>query len=206
MTKGYPDNEKEIDSLHKQLKGHYDNFEHKGAIKNYTEKSFYLNDHLHQIHQEPGQKISTEFESQVKHLDAATVSQKAPKTFHVYTGIMGNPKKVLHPSEKTPEGHHKVVLPAFTSTSIDPHTASTFAEKNVNTKTKGVDMHLLKIEIPKDSNHGTYVEKETYNKGEGEFLLKRGLKLHIHPKPEIQHKTGVNKSKQTHYIWHAKIV
>jgi hypothetical protein len=68
--------------------------------------------------------------------------------------------------------------------------------------------HMLKIHIPEGSKHGMYIGHHSASPQEQEFLIKRGVKIHIHPEPEVHDLTDDDKIsgfKKPMKIWHAKI-
>lgn len=120
---------------------------------------------------------------------------------HVYHGLNG-----WHPgmeSYKHPDRH--IHLPAYTSTSLDQDQAKEFSE--VGTSGKGNATHSLHIHLKKDQSPGAYVALISANQHEKEFLMKRGSKLKIEPKPTIiKHRDGkgrVGDHDAHHYVWKA---
>ena len=205
-------------NFHLDLHFHYGKYneQHISTIHEHTDESHPLNTALHHQHKTGELIYPLDDEDKPKHPTFSLERRKknmdkmmehvppAPHDFHVYTGLAGSPfahKMGLPIHDYTPEGHAKALLPAFTSTSILPDVAHDFASKSSD----GHD-HMLKIHIPEGSRHGTYVATHSQVKSEHEFLLKRGLKIHIHPEPEI-HPPVVGKHFNTPLkIWHAKIV
>lgn len=171
-----------------------------------------------------------EHQDQVKHLDSAMHKSKNAREHDMY--VMHGLKN-WHPGKeaaKHPDGH--IMLPAYTSTSIDPSighgftyhdtTAKVKDPKNPNRTdhTKIPTAHVLKIHV-KPEHKGVYLGKYSAHDHEHEFLLPRKTVLKIHKKPTIhtdtQHyeytdwgapgsptKTRINK-RRTH-VWHAEIV
>ena len=108
-----------------------------------------------------------------------------------------------HITGRNPDKSIKAHLPAFTSTSIDPTVAEDFS-----TETPGKHKHILKIHIPKGSEHGRFVGHVSRFELEHEFLLNKGRNLKIHPKPEhfVTSRKDEGMLKPVHYfVWHAHI-
>jgi hypothetical protein len=117
-------------------------------------------------------------------------NHKTPFDFHAYSGLGFNPEHIMEHGET----HGKLHLPAFTSTSLSPRIAHSFAEW------KGRDNmlehhHIVKIHIPQGS-------RGLYRRGEQEFILPNNSKLHMHPTPEDHVYNKLHPVK----VWHAKLV
>ena len=211
--------------LHDDLAKHYEfhDEDHLNSINTYktTDGSAKIANYLHEMHRKIPHDIRKlgaftprAIEQHISNLDGALTLHKAPEHFHVYTGLKSHPiahKNALeigsidsiHPQrgirtlEHHPD-HIKAVLPAFTSTSTRFNVAEDFAYPPI----QGAKQ-LLKIHIPKGSNHGAYIAHVgPLHVSEREFLLKRNTRLHIHPEPE---KTKNTWNEPVH-VWHAKIV
>lgn len=190
------------------------------AIKHYTISSYDVNNYIHE--KENGTHTDQDSEPShletIKNLDNALKGQKAPHDFYVYTGLKGdiNPgnRNGVKSLEKA-DDHLKVRMPSYTSTSMHPTVALGFAhnEKHGLKDEEGNPMtehHMLKIKIPKGSEHGMYVGHMSSFPHEHEFLMKRNKKLHVHPEPEIHHYTGLNYAGQKYtkkvHVWHGHMV
>lgn len=188
--------------LDDHLNNHYKyKDEHKEALKHYTldhdssepkdiKKAKSSNHHPsldinHHLHSNSG-KAHPNHENHVKKLDDAIKSNKAPKDFHVYSGLHQKPSAGKHV-------HH-----GYMSTSTNHDQAKRFAcDSN-----KDGHHHMLKIKIKKGSKHGAMIGNHSEFPEESEFLVKRGAKLKVHPKPEtFKTKAGVH-----YHIHHAEIV
>lgn len=88
-------------------------------------------------------------------------SHPLPEDMHVYSGTglwkpgVSKVGDVLH-------------TPAYTSTSLHPRTARTFAHE-----------HIIHFQLPKGSTHGSYIGAKTFHAREKEFLLKRDQKWRV---------------------------
>lgn len=88
-------------------------------------------------------------------------SHPLPEDMHVYSGTglwkpgVSKVGDVLH-------------TPAYTSTSLHPRTARTFAFE-----------HIIHFQLPKGSTHGSYIGAKTFHAREKEFLLKRDQKWKV---------------------------
>lgn len=200
-----------------------ENYRKHSAIEKYSISSYGLNSYLHDKEDgkiNPNNTYSNEVnEEKAKDLDHALDGQKAPHDMYVYTGLKGkfeqNNRNGIKGLNKA-DDHIKAKLPAFTSSSLHPTMALEFAEHDGpsteldNEGNYKREHHILKIKIPKGSEHGMYIGHMSNYPHEHEFLLKRNKKLHIHPEPEIHsyvkdHGEG-EKIKKTVHIWHGHIV
>lgn len=183
------------------------------AINNYSEGSTYLNRRL--LHIDELGIDPTEFSSHKQAEDAAYMSGKHPRTaaeethehttklqnlltsiaspdheFHVYTGVGKN----FHVNELR-KHNGKIRLPAFTSTSLDPHVARSFAgneDYEYDTETNDIKYkktkpfaELVRIRIPPNSRHGLYIKEHSTHDHENEFLMKHGTLLRINGEPHV---------------------
>lgn len=131
----------------------------------------------HLIHRTPNALRPAEALAEIPKLDAALKTHTIPahETFHVYSGV----SKDFNIS-KLRENNEKVHLPAYTSTSLDPKVAASFASG------LGKDhREMLRIKIPKESQHGTFIGSATSNDQEHEFLLHRGKTIKFDGPPKI---------------------
>lgn len=202
-----------VDDLHKTLSAHYPRAEGgiKGTVRNYTEHSTPLNTYLHKNHSDPKSKDEGhDYTAQVLSNHVSEI--KAPKTFHVYSGLHESPETGHDVKEES--DHYKAHLPAFTSASIDPEITTMFSSSAHDEKSKEATIyhhHVLKIEIPKGSTHGRYIDHDSVNKGEKEFLIDKGKNIHISKEHQIIKQKGFSPHGQPKqyihiHVWHAKIV
>ncbi len=116
--------------------------------------------------------------------------QKAPKDFHVYTGI--GPDLDIDSTRKTRS--NRMFYPAFTSASINPKVALGFS---TNQKVKGPEKkyrEVVRIHIPKNSTHGIYLGSTGLGNStdhEGEFLINRRTIMQYMGEPRIS-RLGIN--------------
>ena len=185
----------------------------RGYIR-FNSRSSVYNGHLHDVYMYGLNDKNIDAERRVggdiKKISDAITHTPAPHSFHVYTGLRGDPFKKrklfgVHLLGKSPEGHLKAHLPAFTSASLSPQIALNFSnwEENYGATKR----HILKIHIPKGSKHGAYVDHMSGH-GEHEFLLDKGKNIRIHPKPEhfVTSRKDEGMLKPVHYfVWHAHI-
>lgn len=150
-------------------------------IRNYTTSSRALNKSLWKAHDtdtEPRNHVS---DGTVSHdlagLDEAVNRNKLSHDLHVFTGVGFDPAKLAaqHPSKH-------IVLPAFTSTSMDKTVARNFAASQSNSKPElqqgGVMGHVIHIALKKGQS-GAYADPHSHFKGEQEFVLPRGTTLKV---------------------------
>ena len=205
-----------IQSIHDSIKDHYNNHIDQVAkqdpeilnhLREYTHGSYGINNWLHNYYNSFAPSVLGE-KHKVHSLDAITHDVKAPRSFHVYSG-MSNPMEdwrsgVIPRKEVHDDEFHHCHLPAFTSTSLDPRVAGAHMNFRYH---KGNVGHILKIHIPKGSEHGAYVSGhavENYDyfpEGEKHFILKRGTNIAIHKVPEKH----VDIEGRPIHVWHAKI-
>jgi hypothetical protein len=136
----------------------------------------------------------------VHHLDKILgEAPKAPRDFHVYTGV-GNE---FHVNKLRQAGHDQVHLPAYTSTSIDPDVAHGFAKGGIDLGPTTPKPHaeVIRIKIPKDSQHGIYLGSASTMEDEKEFILKRGTTIRFVGEPR-RVKTALWGGTEQHTIVH----
>jgi hypothetical protein len=194
-------------NVHKALSDHYHfnyNRKYESAISHYTSVGYIdVNDHLRN-----GGKL--EDHKDAKDLSDALKVHKTPHAMHLFTGIKEDPRKHMTRAHEE-QGHIPLHMPAFTSTSLRPSIAGSFAEhdevpyhhdlmpkyKRKPTLPFNREKHVVVIHAPKGI-HGGYVEHHSDSKGEMEFILHPGAKVHLETKPRSQ-KNGVN-------YWHGTLV
>lgn len=187
-------------NAHKNLVDHYHynyNRKHESAISHYTSVGYIdVNDHLRN-----GGKLEDHKDAQ--DLSDALKVHKSPHDMHLFTGIKEDPRKHMTRAHEE-QGYIPLHMPAFTSTSLNSSIASSFAEhdevpyqhdpmpkhKRKATLPFNREKHVVVIHAPKGI-HGGYVEHHSDSKGEMEFILHPGAKVHLETKPRSQ-KNGVN--------------
>jgi len=141
-------------------------------------------------------------------LDALIAKHKTPHAMTVYTGLHFDPYQHLG----------KVVhMPAYTSTSVNPHVASDFGKPFPQAESNG-NMHHIKhifrIELPKGQHH-LFTDTGSNYPGQGEVILPRGIKLQVGRTPTHIINGNFNEhftdrhwdnKKITHMIWNARIL
>lgn len=159
---------------------------HHVAIREYTgigykdiNNSLYKTDHM-LVHLDPEQHKTI-----MSNLDNAMIQKKTPTSFHVYSGVKFDPRKLS--SDRVIKAH----LPAFTSTSLRPSVAAGFSEVDRDSQT-----HLIKIHVPEGS-HGVYAAGLGGFVHEREFILPRNSRLHI-----LRHPTFVAQDQQDQFNPH----
>lgn len=99
---------------------------------------------------------------------------------HVYSGLKWDPKVEIGDSFTTP---------AFTSTSINPHTSMSYTDpkhesyttpdRDTFRKTTNSHQHVIHFHLPAGYNRGAYIANVSSYDGEQEFLLNRGQKWRV---------------------------
>lgn len=202
--------------LHHSLSKYYNKYtdEHKHGIHQYTWESHDMNHELHKNagHLDPKKHVAEH--KLMKKTEEFVHAHKTPHDMYVYTGIHKAHELTRHVpkagTDKPIEIHHH----GYTSTSLDKHIAREFTH-NSSDNDKEEHHHIIKIHVPK-GHHGAYIAHHSVidSGGEGgkgsagerekEFVLPKGIKLHVHPQPTVayQHKGG----KVIHHVtWHAKV-
>ena len=191
----------DLDEHDDALYNHYDlaSNPHNEYFDNYSESSYPINASLFHHHNEggdpkqlPDEDINDISHDDIKGLDKALKYRKTPKAMTVFSGTGFNPGMM---AAKHPE--NKLYMPSYTSTSIDPTVATSFAKPlpkgdagedpltHYTPSTKeGADHHMLRINIPK-GYAGSYIAASSYHPDEKEFLLPRQQTMKINPTPEV---------------------
>ena len=198
--------EKEVKNTHDALIKHYNKFDDadKDAIYDYTNESYLVNSHMHR--KVIGKLRKGEKEHPlVKPMKQMINRHKTPQDMVVYSGIGKSPEHVIKHQKGETTGA-VVKTSNFTSTSLSKNAATDYARAVVkskyNSKYKnslhGRPGHILKIHVPK-GHPGAYVDHHSVHRGEKEFILPHGTKMHIHPEPEYDKKTH-------NMIWQAHVL
>lgn len=204
-NKAKADAEEETKTSH-SLEKHYNyDEEHHHTIKQYTGGGGSSYDTVNgsepmnkALHKNKGKIEGTKHHNLMTRMDKVVKKNKAPHDFHVYTGLHKSHEinKIKTSHNDTIKLHHH----GFTSTSLHKGIAVSFAQSH---ETK--NHHVLKIHVPK-GHHGAYVGHHSGWNDEKEFVLPRGTKLHVHPKPTIEHSNPDYPESSKYHVWHAKIV
>lgn len=214
IAKGGPD------EVHDKLDQHYDlssnphneHFDYYSDVDN----SYPINSALFHHHNEggdpnelPDEDINDISHDDIRGLDNALNHKKTPKPMTVFSGVGFNPGMM---ADKHPK--KQLYMPSYTSTSIDPEVAASFAKPlpkgdsgenplaRYDLKSKdGADHHMLRINLPK--NHpGSYIAGSSNFPEEKEFLLPRQQTMKINPTPEV-HEFEHNGVTHRMHIWDA---
>jgi len=165
--------------------------DHFNTIFNYTKYSRTLNSHLwkKEIH---GTEIPKNVQSIQNKLDSAIdTSKKINDSFIVYSGVKN--RKSTMPEHLSNFG--EVSFPSYISCSSSPRVANEFAEHDDNG-----NKHILRIRIPNNFKHGTFIANMSEHPYEKEYLIKNNKSLLIHPNPSIIEHSGTKV-----HIWNAEI-
>lgn len=167
------------------------NYEH---VYNYTMGSKGINTELFNSHVENRNPNMEKYQQErIKGIDSVLNDSKLDHDLHVFSGVGFHPDTI----QKTDDNKRLLHLPSYTSTSISPRVASTFAKHfrsdtkekvpDVTTdfyeSTHPVESHVLKIKVPA-GHRGVYIGEKSDYPSEHEFLLPRKVTLHIHDDPE----------------------
>ena len=188
----------------KSIEKHYSKYKDNdhGTISDYTsgEGSFdsnsqYLNKPLYKAKG----AVPKEIQSWTDRTDALVARHRTPNDMTAYYGISRNPKLFSYGSNLIKNNKTTITAPfvfvnhGYTSTSLDPDIAWTFARNQlIDSSNKSViQAHMLIIKIPKGFS-GAYVghlsaQKDRYGGrwDEMELILPRGTSFTISPKPSI---------------------
>ena len=192
----------------KSIERHYSKYKDNDheAISDYTsgEGSFdsnsqYLNKPLYKAKG----AVPKEIKSWTDRTDALVARHQTPNDMTAYYGISRNPKLFSYGSNLIKNNKTTITAPfvfvnhGYTSTSLDPDIAWTFARNQlIDSSNKSViQAHMLIIKIPKGFS-GAYVghlsaQKDRYGGrwDEMELILPRGTSFTISPKPSVIKKT-----------------
>jgi hypothetical protein len=145
-------------------------------------------------------------EKLIKGLDSVLNRSKAPRNLTVYHGINAPSSEKFNPGEAAsqhPERHLR--MPAYLSTTVDPHIASAFAkpEKWEGDEKKPTTTHMLRIHLKRGQKGFKYVGDRSSLPGEREGILKRDSVLKIAEHPTVVHhpETGGHI-----HVWDAHLV
>jgi hypothetical protein len=203
--------EETLDKIHATLDKHYDDNlrDHRNIedINSYTQGSFNFNNQLIRAHRNGVDKLESESYEKRKHrLDEILTHAEAPEHITTFSGLGFDPRK--HMNE-----NNELHSPAYISSSINPRVANSFAvhlSKETGEKSNAFDFdekehenHILKIDVPRGSKIGAYVDRFSnfgggVMGGEVEFLHRRGQTYNINPTPEIYKKDNI-----TTHVWSA---
>jgi hypothetical protein len=153
--------------------------------------------------------LEREHEVHLDKLDNLIEHHRTPDAMTVYTGTHLDPAQ------------HKgkiLRLPAYTSTSVNPHVAKdfgkTFSSYNHHNNQKEYVNHILRIELPKGQQH-LFTDHGSHYPGQGEVILPRNTRLQVGQEPShivygnfSNHADGkrIPYNDTIHYIWNARIL
>jgi hypothetical protein len=163
-------------------------------IRHYSDDSNDLNTTLFKDHRYGRQSERHIGDHDTKGLDAAVNRNKLKHDLNVYSGVGFHPG---HMAARHPEGH--VHMAAYTSTSIDKHTALEFASEHED---ENDEHHVIHFHLKKGQK-GKYAAPHAIPsvEHEREFILPRQTTVKLHPEPTV-HRSGGS----IYNIWHAHVV
>jgi hypothetical protein len=163
-------------------------------LHRYSDDSNDLNKTLYRDHRYGRTSERHIGEHDTKGLDAAVNRNKLKQDLHVYSGVGFHPG---HLSARHPDNH--LHMAAYTSTSIDKHTAMEFA--SMHDDDEG-EHHIIHFHLKKGQK-GKYVAPHALPEvqHEREYLMPRNTTIKVHPEPTV-HRSGGS----TYNIWHAHVV
>lgn len=195
----------DVKGLHDDLHSHYTDkiqqHEDLDHLNIYTRASRSLNKALVENHKnnKPDLIDNENMETRKQGLDRLLSEHPSAHDFTTFSGLGYDPRKKMNEN-------NDLFSPSYISSSIDPNVAYGFS-KEINKLTgekndsdivnHNIEQHILKVNVPKGSKMGAYVDGVAHFPGEGEFLHKRGQTYNIDPTPEIR--TAINGSKV--YVW-----
>lgn len=196
------------------LRRHYDlRPDYKHSLFRHTIESKSINKHLWNLHNDPvWTQTSPEYEKRISDLDDALGRIEVPagglKTFSGLSRTDPLAESMKHPERK-------LFFPAYTSTSIKPTIAGTFAKDNIQSNphlhgiTPGMKFlhHIIKFHFPEGSRSGAYVAPISRFENEKEFITRRGMSVKIDPNAEDLEYNGSSGQKIGKIrIWNAHVV
>jgi hypothetical protein len=145
-------------------------------------------------------------EKLVKGLDSVLNRSKAPRNLTVYHGINAPSSEKFNPGEvasQHPDRH--VRMPAYLSTTVDPHVASSFArpERWEGDEKKPTTTHMLRIHLKRGQKGFRYIGNRSAIAGEREGILKRDSVLKIAEHPTVVHHSETGGKI---HVWDAHVV
>lgn len=180
----------ELNKLHKRLVSHYKDVDHHSAASQYTDSPSKTN---------------------LDNLDRELHSHSTPFAMSVYSGTRTN----IHSIAPSKDGYRRLTHVGVTSTSIDHRIAKGFTQSHTEDEHNNHE-HVLHIHLPK-GHPGAYVAHVSkahslddipLEVNEKEFVLPRGTKLKLHPKPVTTTHTSHMPSGDYHnhtHTWHATV-
>jgi hypothetical protein len=177
----------------------------------YSEGSWVLNDHLWESYKNKTEPNERAGGINIREMDSALSDVQLHKPLYVFSGVKRNPGMLaaMHPKRR-------IFLPSYTSTSIEPRTALSFAgsikrgtesEENWSNDQEG-ERHILRIHVPA-GNNGHYLGTKSNFDNEKEFLLPRNTSIHVEENPQtFVHKnpSGGPLSKRLVSVWNARVL
>lgn len=157
---------------------------HVGVLKNYTISSSSINRALVTTHNGHEPKHEETHKAAMREADTTSRAiehhaKPLPKEMHVYSGTGSfDPRHAIR--------NDTLHLPAFTSTSLHPHSASNFAGGSISDNRSGSksivrDSHIIHFHLPKGYDKGVYVgHLSKYGSEETEFLMNKDQKWKVH--------------------------
>jgi hypothetical protein len=154
-------------------------------LREYTDDSSNLNEHLlgnTQLQDVKLRPIADKQDAKEYWDNTADVTSKALHHFakpldheaHVYSGLGSfDPRKKFH------EGNGVIHMPAFVSSSLNPHIARGFAYKQDNWNDNSSfqhETHIMHFKLPQGYKKGVYMNNVSVTPGEHEYLLDKGQK------------------------------
>ncbi len=169
---------------------------YKDVVRNYTEGSYELNNHLYDSYIN-GQKPKRTVQGiKLSQMDDLIQQHRTPHDMTVYTGPHFDPERLSE--------DRIVHLPAYTSTSLTPHVAKDF----------GVEGHVIRIHLPKGHPH-LFMDNRSRYQGQSELVLPRNMQLQVDKEPShivtgkfknhFEDTHWTNQDQSIHF-WNAKIL
>lgn len=113
--------------------------------------------------------LTPEYSKHIENIKSAISKQITPRKVIVYAGVRNKP-------DDSP-------LKSIQSTSLHPAVAESFSLNRRNKQDK--HNHVIKIHVPKGASV-LFLDKHITTGGENEVLLHPGVKLKVHPVPQIK--------------------
>lgn len=163
------------------------------SIRGYTQNSNWLNKTLYENHLNgnpnpefilSGLQPPYQVYHHLPSLDHAVEHYKIGHEMNVYSGVPFHPDIV---ASKHPNRH--IILPAYTSTSIEKGAAYSFSKKNARkiSEDHGFDpthKHIVRFNL-KPGQKGNFAYKNSRYSGELEYVLPRNSKIQVAEKPQV---------------------
>lgn len=192
---------------HRELEQHYSELRNHPDVNHlirYTSASKALNRKLIR-----GEELTGDLKDRAEGINRVlNDASPIPQDTTVFSGLGFDPRNHM-----TEDGH--LISNSYLSSStrgIIAHSFSTLLnDEGIPSNTNTGNTHTLKIDLPKGSKYGAYIDHISNHRGENEFLFPPGTKFKLYRDPEVREveyddptsEDGQTPSVYREHIWHA---